>query len=103
MLKIWLTALLLTLCQQALFSQNSINQNSQINNFKLGLDLIDRGSFGAARSYFEKYINSGSAEINIKTEAQYYVAFCALNLYNKDSERLMNGFIDKNPDHPKCI
>lgn len=103
MLKIWLTALLLTLCQQALFSQNSINQNSQINFFKLGLDLMDRGNYGAARTYFEKYINSGSAEVNIKTEAQYYVAFCALNLYNKDSERLMNDFIDNNPDHPKAI
>jgi len=103
MLKIWLTALLLTLCHQALFSQNSINQNNQINNFKLGLDLMDRGSYGAARSYFERYINSSSAEVNIKTEAQYYVAFCALNLYNKDSERLMNDFINKNPDHPKAI
>jgi tetratricopeptide (TPR) repeat protein len=38
-----------------------------------------------------------------RADAEYYKAFCALNLYHTDSEKQIEDFITKNSTHPRAI
>jgi tetratricopeptide (TPR) repeat protein len=100
-----LTRLILTL----LFFQTTISSWSQssspLNNsefyFNQGVELIDKANFSAARSNFEKYLNQNTNEF-LNADAEYYIAFCAINLFQDDAEKLYDNFIKKHPTHPSA-
>ena len=70
--------------------------------FKTGLELLDRKDYGAARSAFENFLVSGPQDA-MRIDAEYYRAFCAINLFNEDGEGLMENFIHSHPGHPKAV
>jgi hypothetical protein len=37
-----------------------------------------------------------------RADAEYYKAFCSLNLYHSDAEKQIESFIVKNPTHPRA-
>ncbi len=72
--------------------------------FRNGLDLIETSNYSSARVSFEKFVQLSTSNEDIRIPlSKYYIALCALNLYNLDAEQLFVDFIDKFPTHPKAI
>jgi tetratricopeptide (TPR) repeat protein len=84
------------------YSQNTLYFNDDESLFRSGIELLDKSHYGAARQRFEKYITSSANNVK-KTEAEYYVAFCALGLYNDDGEKRVEQFIADHKGHPKAV
>lgn len=85
----------------SLKAQNTFYQNNESRYFDAGLELLDKDKYGAAREQFERYLREGKDEIK-RMDAEYYVAFCALNLDNADGAQLIAEFVKRRPDHPKA-
>jgi len=85
----------------SLKAQNTLIQQDANQYYNTGLELLDNDKFGAAREQFEKYLKEGKDGIK-RVDAEYYVAFCALNLDNADGAQLIADFVKKRPDHPKA-
>ena len=96
-----ITAIVLVcLFMTGVFAQNTLVKTSDDDLFRKGLELLDKQKYGAAREIFSQYIRiQPSSEKSI--DAEYYIAFCALSLYNADGEDLINNFISKYPYHSK--
>lgn len=82
-------------------AQNTLFQQGASRYFDVGLELLENDKFGAAREQFERYLKEGREEIK-KADAEYYVAYCALNLDNADGAQLIAEFVRKRPNHPKA-
>ncbi|UII19205.1 tetratricopeptide repeat protein [Fulvivirga ligni] len=83
-------------------AQNTLYQTNENELYRKGLDLLDKSNYTAARENFEKFIAVTDDDIK-KANAEYYVAFCALNLYNPDGEKLISDFIKENEHNPRAI
>ncbi len=83
---------------QDLLSQQKIEQTLQ-----LGIDQISRGQFGPARESFSN-LTTLLIPGDLRTiDVEYYLAYCALNLYHSDAEKRFSNFVDAYPNHPKAI
>ncbi|WP_422353974.1 tetratricopeptide repeat protein [Roseivirga pacifica] len=85
----------------SLVAQNTFQQEDENRLFRFGLELLDKQKYSAAREQFERFLDSGTDKVKM-TEAEYYVAFCALNLDNADGPDLIAKFVDKHPNNPKA-
>ena len=85
----------------AVLSQDLLSQQKSEHLFKSGIDLIEHGNYGAAREAFTEFLSIPSQLGFKKGDAEYHLAFCALNLYHADGEKLIEDFIAQNPNHPK--
>ncbi|GAI19741.1 unnamed protein product, partial [marine sediment metagenome] len=55
-----------------------------------------------AQKCFQKVVNYyGDAYCDIKTDAEYYSALCAIEMFNKDADYLITKFIAEHPESPK--
>ena len=80
--------------------------------YKSGLELVEKGKFAAASSLFyevehTKTTNASQSQDNastsqIKINAAYYRALCALELENDDAEQLFKKFIKHHPESPRA-
>lgn len=85
------------------YSQNLLSQQQSERLFDSGLDLVSHNQYGAAREVFSEYLALSTPSDAKRADAEYYKAFCALNLYHADSEKQIADFIAKNPGHPKTM
>ena len=85
----------------SLNAQTTLHQNNENRFYRFGLELLDKHKFSAAREQFERYLNEGNDAIK-KADAEYYVAYCALNLDNPDGTQLIADFVANRPNHPKA-
>ena len=85
----------------SLKAQNTQHQQAEDRHFKAGLELIGQEKFSAAREQFEHYLKHGNDHIK-RSDAEYYIAFCALNLDNADGTQLISEFVKAQPNHPKA-
>ena len=70
--------------------------------FNDGLDLFNKQKYGAAQDKFRSVINYFDTETSdIKTDAEFYTAICAIELFNKDAEYLIQNFINNHPESSK--
>jgi len=72
------------------FSSNLFGQRTAIFTdkdalYKQGLDLFDKKQFVQAQKSFNDYVLISNSKI-LKTDAIYYSAACAVELFNKDGE-----------------
>ena len=82
-------------------AQTTLYDTESDGQFRTAIELMQKEKFGAARQMFDSYISANKD--NLKTEeAQYYKAFCALNLYHEDAEDLYHDFVEKHSYHPKA-
>lgn len=93
---------LLALSGGFLQAQDLLTQQKPEWLFKKGIELMDRSQFGAARENFAAFIASQPANDLRTIEANYYLAFCGLNLFHADAEKLFSDFIAQHPTHPKA-
>lgn len=85
----------------SLNAQNTLHPSSPNIFFSSGLELLEMEKYSAARDQFERYLAAGDDEIK-KADAEYYMAFCALNLDNGDGAQLISQFVRNRPNHPKA-
>lgn len=70
--------------------------------FYEALELFNDEKFAVAQRKFKKvYDRIEAPHSEIKMNAEYYIALCALELFNKDAEYLFVKFIDHHPQSPK--
>jgi len=66
-----------------------------------GIELFEKEKYGAARNKFDQVIErTEGEETQLRAEAMYYNAMCAINLYNRDAEYQVYRFITENPESP---
>ncbi|MBL7871767.1 MAG: tetratricopeptide repeat protein [Cyclobacteriaceae bacterium] len=83
-------------------SQNLLSQQQPEQLFNSGLELVLHNQYGAAREVFSEYLNQVTPSDAKRADAEYYKAFCALNLYHTDAEKQIEDFIKNNPAHPRA-
>ena len=84
------------------FGQKTAIYTDNYRTYNEGQDLYDKEKYSAAQDKFEevvKHIKNNQDEVGINSE--YYFAICALELFHKDAEFLLNRFVTEHPDHPK--
>jgi tetratricopeptide (TPR) repeat protein len=86
----------------SLLAQDQLSQNKVERLYQRGTELIHHSNYGAARQVFTDFLALASATDSRRSEAEYYVAFSALNLGHKDGEKLIDHFIESNPSSPKA-
>lgn len=83
------------------FGQSSLNFTTADVTYRQGIELLNQGKFLAASQSFDNYLDQGSDPIKL-ADAEYYMAFCAIQLKNGDGEALIEQFIKDNPNHTKA-
>lgn len=69
--------------------------------FIRGTELYRMKKYGAAQKLFNNYLaNHADEKITQKSEAQYYAALCAIELFHLESEYLVFQFATQNPESP---
>lgn len=85
------------------FAQDQLSRGRSENLYKKGLELVSHTNYGAAREVFTQFLKQTPGPDTRRAEAEYYIAFCALNLGHSDGEKLIEDFIDDNPANPRSI
>ncbi len=88
-------------------AQNSLIESQDSERlFKSSMELLGKEKYSAARKSFEEYLTaarlSGQQQDIRLADAEYYIAYCALNLFNPDAELLFKEFIADYPWHSKA-
>jgi TolA-binding protein len=71
--------------------------------YKKGLELVTHANYGAAREVLTQFLNQTDPLDSRRPEAEYYIAYCALNLGHSDAEKRIQDFIEANPANPRSI
>src|SRR6186713_2404089 len=87
---------------QVLLAQDQLSQNSVERLYNRGTELVAHSNYGAAREVFTDFLKKASPTDTRREEAEYYIAFSALNLGHNDGEKLIDDFIDGHPSSPKA-
>jgi tetratricopeptide (TPR) repeat protein len=82
---------------QEMYSQQKIERL-----YKTGIELIEKREFGAAKKTFREFLLLQKGNDNRTVEAEYFNAFCALNLYHQDGEKLVSDFILAHAENPRA-
>ena len=99
---IFVIAFILFGISQNILAQKTLKYTEFNADYKLGLELFDKGKYGVAQEHFTKVIAKNEFLDNeTKANAEYYSAICAIKLYNKDAEYLISGFISHHPESSK--
>ncbi len=94
---------LLSILSHPSFSQDQLSRSRSENLYKKGLELINLSNFGAARKVFTQYLDQSTGPDTRRSEAEYYLAYAALNLGHSDAEKLIEQFIAANPANPRSV
>tara|TARA_R110002096_G_scaffold136909_5_gene289805 strand:+ start:13099 stop:16194 length:3096 start_codon:yes stop_codon:yes gene_type:complete len=92
------------MCLQMAFSQQSLIFEEGNADFRNAMDLFQKEKFVAAQKYFEKSINAvNDVHSEVRIEAEFYHALCAIELFHSNAEALLIKFIERNPESPHLI
>ena len=70
--------------------------------YQLGLELFKKQKYGSAQNEFKKVTESSELiSDESRTNAEFYIAFCAAELFHKDAQYLLIHFIETHPESPK--
>jgi TolA-binding protein len=69
--------------------------------YKQGIDLFDKKQYVSAQKSFTDYLSLNPGIKLLKTDAEYYAAACAIELFHKDGEWRMREFINSHPESNK--
>jgi len=84
-------------------AQNTAIYINPDNNYRLAKELFEKEKYGAALQKFTSVIASvNDPESSLQINAEYYAAFCALELFHDDAEYRLLSFVKNHPDNPKA-
>lgn len=66
-----------------------------------GLDLFHKQKYASAQEAFRNIMTTQDENSLVRSDAEYYNALCAMELFNKDAEVLLKNFLSNNPESPK--
>jgi tetratricopeptide (TPR) repeat protein len=70
--------------------------------YRNALELYDKGKYSAAQKVFAEVIQKNSNRHDeVRINAEYYYALCALKLFHPDAEFLLQRFVDDHPETPQ--
>ncbi len=84
------------------FCQRPLSQAKAEQLYEKGSELVVHENFGAARKIFSEFLQEASPTDPRRSEAEYYVAFSALNLNHTDGEKLVDDYITHYPSSPRA-
>jgi len=83
-------------------AQKSIIYNDEDYDYRVGVDLFSKQHYSQAQEFFERVVaRYGNEFADIKADAEYYAALCALELFNNDAEYRIGKFISDYPESPR--
>lgn len=101
MMKLLTSLALIFLLFGNVIAQKTIYQTDDDATFRQAMDLYEKEKYSTAQQMFESvYEQHKDKESHIRTLSQYYVAQCAVNLFNADAEYLTFKFIGDNRESP---
>ncbi|MCB9191859.1 MAG: tetratricopeptide repeat protein [Flavobacteriales bacterium] len=96
-----LSVLLVVAASGQLLAQRVASDVDPLREYSVGLELYQKQKFAASQERFDVALAHVRDLPSIQQEnAKYYQASSALQLFNKDGETLMQGFIKSHPEHP---
>ena len=98
----FLLTIFFLLLVSGLQAQQYLADIEPIHFYQRGMDLLDKQKFTAAREAFEQYLDV-SEDGERAVEAEYFIAYAALRLYNADGEARLAEFVEEHSSHPKAI
>lgn len=70
--------------------------------YRTGVDLFNKQHYSQAQQFFERVVaHYGNEFSDVKADAEYYAALCALELFNTDAEYRIGKFINEYPESPR--
>ncbi len=100
-LKRFLTSISLVLFSVIAFAQKTQLYLDKEALYKTGIDLFDKKQYTASQKAFTDYMLTIPGSTLLKTDAEYYAAACAIELFHKDGEWRMKEFIERHPESNK--
>lgn len=92
---------LLFLCELGFAQKTTIYLDAD-REYRTGVELFDKKKFGAALKSFQNITETNkNPKSLIRIDAEYYIAACAIELFNKDGEWRMKKFIEMHPESNK--
>jgi len=83
-------------------AQKTAIHQEPVKTYRMGLELLNKQKYSAAQQKFDELIkNDGYGNYGIKSNAEYYGAICAFELFNRDAEFKLSSFIHNNPTHTR--
>ena len=99
-MKLLIVSLLAVVVTTASFAQKTAVYESPGDIYESAFDLFQKEKYGAAQKQFEQVIDQIEAPSSLmKSNAEYYSARCALELFNEDAEDMLKTFIEEHPEH----
>jgi len=99
-IRIWLFLILLAFSATN-FAQQSISGTSVEGLYADALKLFSSRSYKAAQNKFEKVAKLSSDKMQLKTEADYHIAMCAIRLNQVGADQMVLDFVRKHPSSNK--
>jgi tetratricopeptide (TPR) repeat protein len=84
-----------------LFSQQSIIETSLLTDFNNALQLYQNKAYTAAQKSFEKVVKNSNENSNLKADAAYFEAMCALKLQQTSADQKVLDFVATYPNSTK--
>jgi len=67
--------------------------------YERAVELLDKAKYGGAQQMFEKLIAMiPERENEMRVDAEFYSAYCALKLFNRDAQTRLKDFVHKHPE-----
>lgn len=71
--------------------------------FRNGLDLFEKQKYAEAQDVFDGIVaDAKNHDDLLVTDAEYYAAICAMELFHKDAEIRLTDFLKHHPESPRC-
>ena len=83
------------------FSQQSIIDASIVTDFNNALKLYNSKAYAAAQQTFIKVKNKANSSSNLKSDATYFDAMCAIKLNQTGADKKVLSFVDEYPNNNK--
>lgn len=102
--RIFLLGILFSLfVPSALSAQQTQNLIAPDAEFRRGLDLFEKQKYSEAQDVFDGIVSSSKNQHDLfVTDAEYYAAICAMELFSKDAEVRLQNFLVHHPESPRC-
>jgi tetratricopeptide (TPR) repeat protein len=82
-------------------SQQSIANATDINSYNSGLNLYNTKAYAAAQKTFHTFSKTKNIGSNLKEDALYYEAMCAIKLNQPDADKKVLSFVENHPNSNK--
>ena len=81
-------------------AQTPFSSSRAVSNFDRGMEMFSKEKYASAIRLFDDFLKKGDVTAQQKSDAQYYSALSAINLFNPDAEKRMLDYIGEQSDSP---